>query len=272
MKAYKQVRNSEHLTSTSLENNITAVLTGSENMEHLTSTRLEINITVALTGRKCSRKPAVDEDAGASLRTSTLKKSLPNSLAESSCRSPGHCVYRSFPMFSSFPCSSIAVGHSCSHKESLSRTVLRKNPLAEAQQDDISRLNLDQNAIFNGANNGTAYANPELGLEIQWNTLARQKEDMRLHSHPIVRRTSKTKGSKRSRQKNVSGEMAHETKGKYLGEQKNVGMNTTKNTALNKGEPVAEGLELVRGTNGSQSKPKETAVQNKTRPLEKAWN
>ena len=185
--AYKQVRNSEHLTSTSLEINLTVALTGSENMEHLTSTRLENDVTVALTGRKCSRKPAVDEDAGwASSPTSKLKKSLPNSLAESSCRSLGHCVYRSFPVFSSFPCSSIAVGDSCSHKESFSRTVLRKNPLVEAQQDDLSPINLDQNAIFNGANNGAAYANPELGLEIQWNTLARQKADMGLHSHPII--------------------------------------------------------------------------------------
>ena len=166
-----------------------------------------------------------------------MKKSLANSLAESSCRSAGHCVYRWFPLFSSFACSSIAVGHSCSHKESLSRTVLRKNPLIQAQQDDISPINLDQNAIFNGANNGAAYANPELGLEIQWNTLARQKEDMRLHSHPIVWRTSTTKGSKRSRQRMWAAkwnEMAHETKDKYLREQKNVGVNTAKNKALTK--------------------------------------
>ena len=64
MKAYKQVRNSEHLTSTSLENSITVALTRSKNTEHLTSTRLDNNITEAVTGRKCSRKPAVDEDAG----------------------------------------------------------------------------------------------------------------------------------------------------------------------------------------------------------------
>ena len=33
---------------------------------------------------------------------------------------------------------SIVVEDSCSHEESLSRTVLRKNPVVEAQQDDIS--------------------------------------------------------------------------------------------------------------------------------------
>ena len=82
-------------------------------------------------------------------------------------RFASHCVYRSFPVFSSFPCSSIAVGDSCSHKESLSRTVLRKTALVEVQQDDNSPINLDQKAIFNEANNGAAYANPELGLEIQ---------------------------------------------------------------------------------------------------------
>ena len=79
-------------------------------------------------------------------------------------------------------------------------------------------INLDQNAILNGMNNGTAYANPDLGMEIQWKTLARQKADMGLHSHPIVLRRSTTKGSERSRQKNVSGkmkEMPHETKGKH---------------------------------------------------------
>ena len=68
-------------------------------------------------------------------------------------------------------------------------------------------VNLDQNAIFSAKNNCTAYANPELGLEIQLKILARQKADVPLHSHPIVWRRSTTKGSDRSRQKNVSGEM-----------------------------------------------------------------
>ena len=68
-------------------------------------------------------------------------------------------------------------------------------------------INLDRNAIFNGKNNGTTYANSELRLQIQWKTLARQKTDMGLHSHPIVWRRSTTKGCEQSRQKNVSGEM-----------------------------------------------------------------
>ena len=127
-----------------------------------------------------------------------------NSLVESSCRSPGHCVYRSFPVFSPFPC---RLGDSWSHKESLSRTVLRKNPLVEAQQDDISPMNLDQNAIFNTTNNDTAYANPDLRMEIQWKIFARQKSDIGLHSHPIVWRKLTTKASERLRQKNVSGKV-----------------------------------------------------------------
>ena len=61
---------------------------------------------------------------------------------------------------------------------------------------------------------------------------------------------STTKGSKRLRQKNVSGKIkkkAHETKGKHkeicLGKEKNVGVNT-----------------------------KEIAAKNKTKPLETAWD
>ena len=73
--------------------------------------------------------------------------------------------------------------------------------------------------------------------------------------------------------------MVHETKvkhnEKYLGEQKNVGVNTMENTALNKSEPVAKGLELVGGTNGSQRKPKKPrrkTKQNRWRsPGKSAW-
>ena len=108
-------------------------------------TSLKNIITAALTRSKFSRKPTMNEGNGfANQQTSTLKKALPNSLAESSCRSPGQRVYRSFPAFS---CSPVAAGDSCSHEESLSRTILRKQPLVAVQQDDIS---LDQNAIFNG--------------------------------------------------------------------------------------------------------------------------
>ena len=122
------------------------------------------------------------------------------------CRIPCQCVYRLFPGFSSFSCGPIAADDCCSNEESLPRTVLRKHPLIAAQQERNFVINLDQNAIFNAKNNDTAYANPDLGMEIQWMTLARQKTDIGLHSHPIVSRRSTTKGSVRFGQKNVSGE------------------------------------------------------------------
>ena len=63
-------------------------------------------------------------------------------------------------------------------------------------------------------------------------------------------------------------EMAHESKSKYkeiyLGEQKNVGVNSMEFTALNKGETVGKGLGLVCRTKTSQSEVKGTATQNKT--------
>ena len=84
MKAYGQVKNTENLMSTSLENNVTAALIGStntetltsitsqgnnfrtalkwsNNTENLTSKSLGNNITAMLTGRKCSRMSTVDE-------------------------------------------------------------------------------------------------------------------------------------------------------------------------------------------------------------------
>ena len=68
--------------STSLENNITAALTGRKNTETLRSTSLENNIAGAITRRKSSWKPTVEEDDDlVSSQTSTLKKYLPNSLA-----------------------------------------------------------------------------------------------------------------------------------------------------------------------------------------------
>ena len=50
----------------------------------------------------------------------------------------------------------------------------------------------------------------------------------------------------------------------HLGKQKNVGVNTMKIAALNKREPVGEGLELARETKGSQSgdKGNRGAIQN----------
>ena len=99
-------------------------------------TSLENKITAALTRSKLSGKPTMNEGNGfASQQTSTLKKALPNSIAESSCRSLGQRVYRLFPAFS---CSPIAAGDSCSSEGSLSRTVSWKHSLVVAQQDDIS--------------------------------------------------------------------------------------------------------------------------------------
>ena len=115
---------------------------------------------------------------------------------------------------------------------------------------------------------GMAYANPDLGMEIQWNTLARQKADIGLHSHPIVSRRSTTKDNEWLWQKNVSEikRMAHETRAKrkqiYLGKQKNVGVTTMENAALNKRESAGKGLELLCGTEESQS-------ENKGNPSEK---
>ena len=54
---------------------------------------------------------------------------------------------------------------------------------------------------------GRTYANPSCAWKYNEKTLARQKTDMGLHWHPIVWRRSTTKGSERSKQKNVSGEM-----------------------------------------------------------------
>ena len=52
---------------------------------------------------------------------------------------------------------------------------------------------------------------------------------------------------------------------KCLGKQKNVGGKTKETAAKNKRGPFGEGLELVRGTQESQSKAKETAAKNKNK-------
>ena len=147
-KAYKQVKNTENLTRTSLENNITAALIWSTNKETLTSTTslennitatlkwsnytenlasksLENNITATLTGRQCSRKPKVDEHDGLeSSQTSIFEKSLQNSNAETVVVRSAIVFTARFVVISPFPCSSIPVEDSCSHEESLSKTVL----------------------------------------------------------------------------------------------------------------------------------------------------
>ena len=160
--------NTETLTSTtSLEYNITAALKWSDSTENLTSERLENNDDATLTGRKCSRKPKVDEyDGLASSQTSILKKSLKNSSAESSCRSLRHCVYRSF-----FGASAVFLQLHCSWGLLLAWRITFQDCIAEKPTHcgPARRhfpTSLDQNAIFNGKNNGTTYANQNLGMKI----------------------------------------------------------------------------------------------------------
>ena len=57
MKAYRQVKNTENLSSTSQINTITAAPKWRENTENLTSTSLENNITTALTWSQKYGKP-----------------------------------------------------------------------------------------------------------------------------------------------------------------------------------------------------------------------
>ena len=73
--------------------------------------------------------------------------------------------------------------------------------------------------------------------------------------------------------------MPHETKGKPARTQKNVtgetkecGCENETNRGTKQNKAAGEGLELVRGTKGSQSETMGTAAQNKTRSLERAWN
>ena len=76
-----------------------------------------------------------------------------------------------------------------------------------------------------------------------------------------------------------SNAMPHETKGKPARIQKNVsratkecGCENIKNRDTKQSKAAGEGLELVRGTKGSQSETTGTAAQNKIRSLEKVWN
>ena len=129
------------------------------------------------------------------------------------------------------------------------------------------RLNLDQNAILKVKNNGTAYANPELGTEIKWKILARQKAGIWLHAHSIVWRRLTTKDSERLRQKNVSGKMKRNG-----ARDKRMRAWLQGNRCAEQTRVAGEGLELLQGTRKVNRKTKETAARNKTRPLEKARN
>ena len=178
-----------------------------------------------------------------------------------SCRSPCQCVCCLFLVFSSFSCSPIGAGESCSHEESLPGTLLQKHRLVAAQQERHFAISLDQYAILNGKNIVTVYANPDLGMEIQWNKLTRQKTDM-----GFIR-------TGRLRQKNVSGKMkrnAHRTRQKvnteiYL-ETKECGRGCNGKLRWTKVSRWGEGLELLRGIRESQSEDKGNrgAKQNKS--------
>ena len=58
----------------------------------------------------------------------------------------------------------------------------------------------------------------------------------------------------------------------HLEKQKNVGLNAMEFAALNKRKSAREGLELVREKQEVNRQTKQTEAQNKTKPLEKAWN
>ena len=173
-------------------------------------------------------------------------------------------------MFSSFSCSLITVGDSCSHQESLSRTVLRNGALVASQEDDVLHKSWPGRPPSSMMNSGRAYANPELGMGIQWKILARQKAHMGIYSHPIVWRGSTTKGSERLRQKNMNGKR-EKRKGEKRWTQRDIsretkegGVDTMQIAAPNRRE---------RGRRpGTTSWTEETAAENKTKSLEKAWN
>ena len=112
-----------------------------------------------------------------------------------------------FLCFGSFPAFSLQVGTNermkVAFEDGTAETTTRCGPARRH-----FHIKFDQKkAIFNRKNNDMLYANPDLGMEIQRETLATQKADIRFHSHAIVWRRSKTKGSERLKQKNVSGKM-----------------------------------------------------------------
>ena len=164
-------------------------------------------------------------------------------------------------------------------------------------------INLDQGGChLQWKDSGRAYANPELGMGIQWQILARQKADMGIHSHPIVWRRPTTKGSARLWQKNVSGKMKRSGAGDkrwtqklYLGKQNKVVVDTEwkwlrkteerwekawnycvdkRNRGAKQNKAAGEGLELVRGTKESQyrgHRQEYKKIVRKSR-FEKGWD
>ena len=239
--ALKGSKNTEHLTSRSPENNITAALTGSNNTENLTSASLENNLKAAL---KCSRKkPTVDDYDFTHLYFEEIfakllcRKKLP--FATPMCSPLVSCVFVVFPQPH---CSwGLLLAWRFTFQDCLAKTRTRCGPARWHFP-----INLDQNAILNGMNNGTPYANPELDLNIQWKTLARQKADIGLHPHPIVWRRSTTKGSERLRQKNAGGKMKEKISGyKRMWAWR---VNRDKgNPGAKQNRADGDGLELARG-------------------------
>ena len=168
---------------------------GGANTENLTSTSLEDNNTAAITGRKSSRKSTADEYPITNLCLEEIfakflcRKQFPICLPLLSCV----CVVFLQPNRSwRLPLAWRITFQDC---------IAEKPTSYGAARRDVP-INLDQNAMFNGKNNGTAYANPELHMKIQWQILARQRADMGLHSQRAIQ----TKECERQTQRNISWE------------------------------------------------------------------
>ena len=162
-----------NLTSTIPENNITAALTGSKYTENLTSTIPENNNTAALTGSEI-RKPAKykstkETEGGAKMLTKAYggwRRLYTPLLWRNLCqialqkkvavRSPlVSCV---FVVFSQPQCSwGPLLAWRFTFQDCLAETLTRCGPARWHFP-----INLDQDAILNGINNGTPYANPDL--------------------------------------------------------------------------------------------------------------
>ena len=156
-----------------------------------------------------------------SSQTSILKKSLQIALQNvvSVHHADGFTAH--FLCFRRFPAAPSQLKTPARMKKH-SRTVLRKNPLVAAQQDDIFLTKTPSSLGRTMARRMQIWPANENTIK----TLARQKTDIGFQSHPIVWRRSTTKGSVQLRQKNVSGKHT------------NVGMNTTEIAALHKTKPL----------------------------------
>ena len=184
MNAYKEGEITENLTSTSLENNITAALRGSEDTKHLTSTSPENNVTAALTGSnrtenlvstslendrkaalKCLRKPTVDVDDFTNLY---LAKNLCQIASQKAVAVRHANVFTARLLcFRRFPVAPLQLGSPARNKIHFPGLYCENTHSLRPSKMTFPDVNLDQSAILNGMNNGTAYANPELDMKIQ---------------------------------------------------------------------------------------------------------